>query len=194
MTDKNKENINGGLILRCKQGDRLAQFEIYRLYYKAMYNVCLRMVSRADTAEDIMQEAFLSAFTKINTFKGEVSFGAWLKRIVINRSIDFLRERKIRFEEITAVKHEDVEDNEYYLNIFNEGETERKVSEIKKAMQMLPDGYRVVLSLSLFEGYDHEEIAQILSVSESTSRSQLARAKKKLFDLLKNKQDYETVE
>lgn len=194
MTDKNKENINGELILRCKQGDRLAQFEIYRLYYKAMYNVCLRMVSRADTAEDIMQEAFLSAFTKINTFKGEVSFGAWLKRIVINRSIDFLRERKIRFEEITTVKPEDVEDNEYYLNIFNEGETERKVSEIKKAMQMLPDGYRVVLSLSLFEGYDHEEIAQILSVSESTSRSQLARAKKKLIDLLKNKQNYETVE
>jgi RNA polymerase sigma-70 factor (ECF subfamily) len=186
MVDKNKENITGELINRCKQGDRLAEFEIYRLYYKAMYNVSLRIVSRADIAEDIMQEAFLSAFRKITTFKGEVSFGAWLKRIVINKSIDFLRERKIRFEEYTAYRPEDLEESEYiYFN--EEGDTEKKVNEIKKAMQMLPDGYRIVLSLSLFEGYDHEEIAQILSVSESTSRSQLARAKKKLVEMLKNK-------
>ncbi len=194
MADKNKESDSGELIFRCKQGERLAQFELYRLYYKAMFNVSLRLVSQAEAAEDIMQEAFLSAFTKINTFKGEVSFGAWLKKIVINRSIDFLRERKIRFEELESVSNDCFEHDDGDMFTSDNTDTDHKINEIKQAMLMLPDGYRVVLSLALFEGYDHEEIAQILSVSESTSRSQLARAKRKLIELLKTNRKNGTAE
>lgn len=194
MADKNKEINTWKLILRCRQGDRLAQFDLYKLYHKAMYNISLRLVSRSEVAEDIMQEAFLSAFTKISTFKGEVSFGAWIKKIVINKSIDYLRERKIKFEELETYKPENIENGTDDIYVSDDVDTDEKIREIKQAMLMLPDGYRVVLSLALFEGYDHEEIAQILSVSESTSRSQLARAKRKLIEILKINGKNETAE
>ncbi len=82
----NYQNIHQGLIDACRHGDAKAQFEIYKLYYKAMYNSCFRILNNTQEAEDVMQEAFLSAFDKINSYKGEVSFGAWLKRIVVNRA------------------------------------------------------------------------------------------------------------
>lgn len=173
------QNIHQDLIEKCKAQDQSAQFKIYQLYYKSMYNTSLRIVGNPAEAEDIMQEAFLAAFAKIDTFKGEVSFGAWIKRIVINKSIDYHRARKVKFEELDERLEVSEEDN-------HADDTDMKVllKKIKKAIDMLADGYRIVLSLYLLEGYDHEEIGQILNISTSSSRSQLARAKQKLAELL----------
>lgn len=174
-------NLHQDLIDGCIAGDQKAQFQIYKLYYKAMFNTSLRIVSDNMEAEDIMQEAFLSAFEKIDTYSGTVSFGAWLKKIVINRSLDALNKKKAVFEDI-----------ESHLGIKDEGEDESgyeeidlKVEEVKKSIERLPDGYRIILSLYLLEGYDHDEIAGILSISSSTSRSQLSRAKQKLVQEIK---------
>lgn len=145
-----------------------------------MYNVSLRIVNDETEAEDVMQEAFLKALQKINTYRGEVSFGAWLKKIVVNRSLDVLKKRKVIFEEINERKH----DSEDYKMDVKEVNPEI----IKKAINELPDGYRVVLSLYLIEGYDHEEISGILGISNSASRTQYMRAKNKLRDILRKKE------
>jgi RNA polymerase sigma-70 factor (ECF subfamily) len=184
MIEQKGYEFHQELIERCRSGDRFAQSEIYRLYYKAMYNTCYRIVNNQVEAEDIMQESFLAAFLKINTYRGEMSFGSWLKKIVINKSIDFLRARKARFEELNEKLAGYEDEKEPELNVPDEDT--RKIARIKDAIGQLPDGFRVVLTLSLFEGYDHEEIALILKISESTSRSQLARAKKKLLEILMN--------
>jgi RNA polymerase sigma-70 factor (ECF subfamily) len=170
-------NIHQDLIDGCRNGDQKAQFQIYKLYYKAMYNTSLRIVNNSMEAEDIMQESFLSAFEKIDSYSGTVSFGAWLKRIVINRSLDALGKRKAIFEDI-----------ESYVGIIDESpeetsineEIESKAEKIKTAIKELPDGYRIILSLYILEGYDHDEISEILNISSSTSRSQLSRAKSRL--------------
>jgi RNA polymerase sigma factor (sigma-70 family) len=182
MTEQEQNNILNGLIIRCRKGDRLAQEELYKRYYKAMYNTSFRMLNDKIEAEDVMQESFLAAFLKINAFRGEMSFGTWLKRIVINKTIDVLRSRKMKFEELDERTYKEVE---YEEGVYLADDTTILVEKIKDALKNLPEGFRVVLSLSLFEGYDHEEIAMILRISESTSRSQLARAKKKLVDYLK---------
>jgi RNA polymerase sigma-70 factor (ECF subfamily) len=149
-----------------------------------MYNTSVRIVNDTMEAEDIMQESFLSAFEKIDTYSGTVSFGAWLKKIVINRSLDALGKKKAVFEDIEShvgIRDESSEDQIRYE------EMDVKVEEVKEAIEKLPDGYRVILSLYLLEGYDHDEIADILSISSSTSRSQLSRAKQKLISELKMK-------
>jgi len=181
-------DLHRDLIARCRKNDRLAQGQVYRLYYKAMYNVSYRLLNDQPEAEDAMQEAFLSAFRNISSYRGEVTFGAWLKRIVINKSIDALRLRKLKFEEInekteneTAEPDIEIDDDNYSVVI----------ERVKAGMLELPDGFRAVLSLFLFEGYDHSEIAHIFNISESTSRSQLTRARKKLAEIL-NKGKYET--
>lgn len=174
------KNIHQQIIDQCKEGNRKAQFQLYKLYYKAMYSVCIRIVNDEMEAEDVMQEAFLNAFKKIDSYKGEVSFGAWIKRIVVNRSLDYLKKRKVHFEEVTEqtteVAHYQMETKDVDVEL------------LKKAIQNLSDGYRVVLSLYLIEGYDHEEISQILGISNSASRTQLLRAKNKLRDMLKGKE------
>jgi len=174
------KNIHQELIEECRQGSQKAQFQIYKLYYKAMYSVSLRIVNDDFEAEDIMQEAFLSAFKKIESYKGEVSFGAWLKKIVVNRSLDVLKKRRVKFEEVNerTMEMPDLEGMPLEVD----------VKEIKKAIQSLPDGYRTVLSLYLIEGYDHDEISQILRISNSASRTQYSRAKSKLKELLKGKE------
>lgn len=171
------KNLHQELIDGCMAGDQKAQFQIYKLYYKAMYNTSLRIVNDSMEAEDIMQEAFLSAFEKIQTYSGTVSFGAWLKKIVINRSLDSLSRKKAIFEDIES--HIGISDNSQD-EIKRYEEIDTQVDEVKKAIERLPDGYRIILSLYLLEGYDHDEIAEILSISSSTSRSQLSRAKQKL--------------
>ena len=138
----------------------------------------MRIINNEAEAEDVMQEAFLKAFTKIETYKGEVSFGAWLKRIVINRSLDYLKKRKVKFEEI--------KEKTTQITDFQMETKEVNVQVIKNAIQKLPDGYRVVLSLYLIEGYDHEEISEILGISNSNSRTQFLRAKNKLREILKD--------
>ncbi len=174
------KNIHQDIIDGCKEGNQKAQFQLYKLYYKTMYSVSMRIINDEMEAEDVMQEAFLSAFEKIDTYKGEVSFGAWLKKIVINRSLDHLKKKRVKFEEVTE-KTERIPD--YQMEI-----KEVDVNQIKKAIQQLPVGYRVVLSLYLIEGYDHEEISQILEISNSASRTQLLRAKNKLREQLKDKE------
>jgi len=174
------ENIHQEIIEQCREGNQKAQFQLYKLYYKPMYSVCMRIINNETEAEDAMQEAFLKAFTKIDTYKGEVSFGAWLKKIVINRSLDYLKKRKVKFEEI---KEKTTQIIDYQMET-----KEVNVQVIKDAIQILPDGYRVVLSLYLIEGYDHEEISEILEISNSNSRTQFLRAKNKLREILKDKE------
>ena len=175
------------LIRQCKRGDRKAQFEIYRLYNAAMYNTTLRIVGDSDDAEDVMQEAFLKAFAKLDSYRGEVSFGAWLKRIVINKALDFLRLKREQLSleeagEIGEMMEEEAEDVDYKYS----------AESIKKTIYTLPEGYRVVLSLILLEGYDHEEVSTILNISNATSRTQYHRAKKRLIELLKHtKEDHD---
>ena len=176
-------NIHQNLIDGCKSGDQKAQFQIYKLYFKAMYNTSLRIVGDTMEAEDVMQESFLSAFEKIETYSGTVSFGAWLKKIVINRSLDTLSRKKAVFEDIDT--HRELrsvatdDDSDMFEDI------DVKVEAVRSAINKLPDGYRIILSLYLLEGYDHDEIGEILSISSSTSRSQLSRAKQKLVNELR---------
>lgn len=169
-------NIHQDLLDRCIDGDKKAQFEIYRLYYKSMYNSSLRIVDVPEEAEDIMQESFLTAFRKLKTYSGDVSFGAWLKKIVINRSLDVLRKRKVLFEELHAE-----------LPVVTEPEPETAsitVEEVKAAINSLSDGYRTILSLILLEGYDHEEVSEILGIKNVTSRTQFSRARQRLREIL----------
>jgi RNA polymerase sigma-70 factor (ECF subfamily) len=177
-------NIHQDLLDGCKTGDQKAQFQIYKLYYKAMYNTSLSILNDSMEAEDVMQESFLSAFEKIDTYSGTVSFGAWLKKIVVNRSLDTLSRRKAIFEDIEF--HVGIRD-ESNDDMVQKEEVDVRVEEVKEAINRLPDGYRIILSLYLLEGYDHDEIAEILSISSSTSRSQLSRAKQKLISELKKK-------
>lgn len=144
-----------------------------------MFNTSLRILKDVAEAEDVMQEGFLKAFQNIKSYSGEVSFGAWLKKIIVNTSLDTLRKRKIEFEDINDANIPEYEENSH------DYEMEYQVEMVKKAILSLADGYRIVLSLYLLEGYDHDEIGEILNISASTSRSQLARAKKKLIEELK---------
>ena len=173
--DKHVELVN-----ECRNGSRKAQFELYKLYANAMYNVALRIVNDDAEAEDVLQEAFLDAFNRVKDFRQETTFGLWLKQIVINRAINYLRKRKL---DLISLDDVEVADEPNY----DESETVLKVEAIKAAIAELPDGYRVVLTLYLFEGYDHEEIAHILKITENTSRSQYMRAKRKLNSLLETK-------
>jgi RNA polymerase sigma factor (sigma-70 family) len=173
-------DINYKLIESCSKGDKKAQFELYKRYAGAMYNTCYRMLKNSVEAEDVMQEGFLKAFQHIGTYSGNVSFGSWLKKIIINCSLDVLRKNKIEFENIDDIKKLEAEENDFA----EESIVAHQVEEVKLAIARLPEGYRIVLSLYLLEGYDHDEIAEITGISASTSRSQLVRAKKKLLELL----------
>ncbi len=145
-----------------------------------MFNTSLRIVNDTAEAEDIMQESFLDAFQRLDSYSGEGSFGSWLKRIVINRSLDYLRKLRetIPIEEVVNDLPETFEDN-------REEEIQLQVAGIKKAIFQLPEEYRVVLSLFLLEGYDHDEIAQILNISNQLSRTRYSRARQKLLGILK---------
>ncbi len=178
-------NVHQDLIDLCMQGDREAQFRIYGLYYKAMYNTSLRIVKDPGEAEDIMQDSFMSAFEKIGTYGGAVSFGAWLKKIVVNRSLDRIRQRKMYFETLDESIAGEMSDDGAEAEAETLEEIALDVERIRKAIMQLPDGFRIVLSLHLLEGYDHEEIGQILGISPSTSRSQFTRARQKLIQILK---------
>ena len=174
-------DIHSQLIDECRNGSSKAQFEIYKLYYKAMYNTSLRFVKDPMEAEDVMQEAFLAAFRNIDSFRGEVSFGSWLKRIVVNRSLDVLKKKSLDLEPLEEGRTIiDTDDSDEY-------EANYKVEQVKKAIALLPDSYRVLLTLHLIEGYDHEEIAQIMEMSNAAVRTGYSRARKRLQELLETK-------
>lgn len=173
-------NIHHELIDACRKGERTAQFKIYKLYYKAMYNTALRIVNDTAEAEDIMQDSFLDAFKRVGSYTGEGSFGSWLKRIVVNNSLDSLRRRKetISVDDESLEIPEDNEDN-------REEEIMHQVKEVREAIAQLPEDNRVVLSLFLLEGYDHEEISEILHITNQLSRTRYSRARQKLLGMLK---------
>jgi len=164
------------LLKACQRGDRRAQMEVYRRYHEAMYHVAFRILNDAMEAEDQMQEGFMDAFSKLSSFRGDASFGSWLKRIIVNRCLNKLKANKRMFEQ------EALEDHHHAIEDVPEAawQTPANISLVKEAIQDLPEGYRVILSLYLLEGYDNNEIAKILNISPGTSRSQYTRAKAKL--------------
>jgi RNA polymerase sigma-70 factor (ECF subfamily) len=173
------------LVQQCIDGKPSAYRSLYDRYSKAMYNTALRIVNRVPDAEDILQESFTDAFMQLKNFENKSTFGAWLKQIVVYKSINFLKRQQLSLIDIDNVS-EPPDENE-----IDDETVWYTVDLIKQTVQELPDGYRTVLSLYLFEGYDHEEIAEILNVAQSTVRTQYIRAKQKLLTLLKVKEVHE---
>jgi len=177
-------DIHHDLIEKCKAGNSYAEYELYRLYSRAMFNTAFRICGSREEAEDALQESFLSAFRNIDSYRKESTFGAWLKRIVINKSLSAIRKKQhetIMIEEVTEepeAEHASFDD----LSL--------SVNRIKEAILKLPLGFRTVLSLYLMEGYDHKEISDILNISESTSKTQYKRAKDKLKNILEKEVNY----
>ncbi len=166
------------LVERCKEGRREAQFELYRLYSRAMFNTALRMVGNSADAEDLLQSVFIEVFTKLDSFRYESTVGAWMKRITVNKCINFLKSRRLVFAELTERNDRSDEAHE------PEREPRFTTEKINYAIGQLPDGYRVVFNLYALEGYDHEEIGQVLGITEATSKSQYSRAKARLREML----------
>jgi len=167
--------IHAPLIEECRSGNSRAQFRLYNLYSKAMYNLAYRILNNREVAEDILQEAFVECFRSINTFRFESTFGAWLKKIVVNKCINQLKKKKIDITLCETLPPVIIDEDE---------EVTYDTTKIFKGIETLPDGYRVILTLYLLEGYDHSEISQILGITESTSKSQYSRAKEKLRNVL----------
>lgn len=168
------------LVEKCKANDRQAQLKLYRQYCDGMFGVAMRFLKNADDAEDVLQESFIKAFQRIHQFKGEVTFGAWLKRIVVNGSIDFLKSKHQKTEEL----------DENYMHVAEEDDwsVEESISleQVKAAIEELPGKYRYVVQLFLVEGFDHSEISQVLGISDTASRTRLLRGKAQLKEKLKD--------
>ena len=173
-----KEEHIDTLLQQCLEGKQNAQLTVYNRYYKAMYNTSLRIVKNGDEAEDVMQESFLKAFTKLHTFKGEVAFGAWLKRIVINNSIQHYRKQQKMSEIALDEVLYKVEDNE--TSVPDHAFTELKAQKVMETMVRLKDNYRISLTLHLIEGYDYEEVSRIMNISYANCRTTISRAKDSL--------------
>ncbi|MDD5571750.1 MAG: sigma-70 family RNA polymerase sigma factor [Bacteroidales bacterium] len=178
-----QEDIHKKLVERCIRGERNAQFELYKLYSKAMFNICCRMLNNRTDAEDMLQEIFSDAFVRLQSFRFDSTIGAWLKRITVNKCINEINRRKTKLEYVEEVPE--------IINAEEEEKMGISVDKVKNAMEVLPNGSRIVFSLYLLEGYDHEEIGQILNISESTSKTQYMRAKQKVKEILIS-QGYET--
>ena len=171
--------IHAPLIEDCRKGNRKAQFRLYEQYSKAMYNLAYRILNNREDAEDILQEAFVECFRNLDSFRFESTFGAWLKKIIVNKCINHIKKKKIDLtlcETLPTTIYEEEEEVIY------------ETRKIFKSIELLPDGYRIILTLYLLEGYDHSEISQILGISESTSKSQYSRAKEKLKNILSKNQ------
>lgn len=165
------------IVEQCKAGNASSQYELYSRYVDAMFNVGLRFLGNTEDAEDIVQDSFVDAFKNLNDFKYESSFGVWLKRIVINKSINHLKAKRIPVVPM--------EPHEFHLADEEPPEAEATdIEKVKRGIALLPDGYRQIINLYLIEGYDHVEIGEILEISTSTSKSQYHRAKKKLLEII----------
>ncbi|MFT5779612.1 MAG: RNA polymerase sigma factor (sigma-70 family) [Crocinitomicaceae bacterium] len=165
---RNAFDIHQDLIEGSKNGDRKAQKALFDLYSKAMFNIGVRLLGNTEDAADVAQDTFIDAFTKLDQFKGTSSFGAWMKRIMINKSINFLNRKKIHFElvvDVASTEEDELEDQDFLMQ------------QLMASLPDLPEGCRVIFTLFYFEGFDHDEIASILKISKSTSKSQLSRAR-----------------
>ena len=175
------KDIHQDLIDRCMNNDRIAQMKLYDLYHRAVYNSIIRIVKDPMEAEDLLQDSFLSAFSNMKNFRAESSFGTWIKKIAINRSLNFLQKQSLDIIDIPEGNIPDqIEESESTYDKYS-------LSEISNEINQLPEGYRIVLNLHLIEGMDHEEIGQILNIKPVTSRSQYMRGKEKLVMNLKSK-------
>lgn len=165
------------LVEKSKSGHRSSQYQLYELYVDAMYNIGMRMLGIKEDAEDIVQDSFVEAFKNLASFKYESTFGAWLKRIVINKSINHLKVKRIQLAPIDS--------HDYYLKEEeNENVEAVDIQKVKIGIEKLPPGYKQIINLYLIEGYDHNEIGEVLAISTSTSKSQYHRAKKKLIEII----------
>ena len=175
------KDIHYDLVEACRQNDQAAQIQIYDLYYKAMYNVSLRIVNDTAEAEDVMQDSFIEAFSKIDSYREEGAFGSWLKRIVVNNSINVIRKRKetVSIDEVEMeLKDPGETDKEYSENVFC------RLEEIRDGIKKLPGQYKTIISLHLLEGYDHQEISEILDTTYGNIRTRYSRAKQKLLQII----------
>ena len=170
--------IHQDLIAESIRGSNKARYQLYQLYSKAMFNVCYRMMNQREEAEDMLQEAFVQAFEKLDTFRNDSGFGTWLKTITIRTCINALNKRKVDLRYMDDLQRFERAEEEPEEALYT-------TQNILEAMNQLPEGGRLVFSLYLLEGYDHGEIAQILGISESTSKSQYMRAKRRVYELLK---------
>jgi RNA polymerase sigma factor (sigma-70 family) len=168
-----QNDVVNGLIRASISGDRSAQYRLYKLYSTAMYNICTRMVNNKTEAEDLLQEVFLKVFRELSRFRGDCSFGVWAKRITINHCLSHLRKKKIILADIREISDEDYPDEPVEESLV----TPEMVHEAIKA---LPDGCRIIFVMHQMENYKHREIAQMLGLSESTSKSQYQHARKLL--------------
>ncbi|MEO1013237.1 MAG: RNA polymerase sigma factor [Bacteroidota bacterium] len=169
------------VVEQCKSNDRKAQIQLYEKYCQGMFQVAMRLLQNADDAEDVVQESFIKAFQKIHQYRGEVTFGAWLKKIVVHRSIDFLKSRKQRYVPL----------DETYMHVAQEEDwtvtDEITVDQVKSAMVQLPEKYKYVVMMYLVEGLDHGEISEILQITQTACRTRLLRGKEQLRELLKQR-------
>jgi len=172
------------LVARCRHGDKRAQMEIYDRYYKAMYNTAYRIIGHSAEAEDIMQESFLNAFTKIESFKENSTFGAWLKRIVVNESITAYK----KIAKLGEVSYNDELKNEVDndISLNEDDKNNKKVRLILSQIKLLKNNYRLGLTLHLIEGYNYEEICEIMNISYANCRTMISRAKESLRKKLEN--------
>lgn len=170
------------LIEECKAHNRKAQLKLYKKYCDGMFVVASRFFRDTSEAEDVMQEAFINAFTKLHQYSGEVTFGAWLKRIVINKCLDHLKSKKLEFVALNEHLLDKVKDSEVDNWQVDDG---IGLDEVKLEIESLPEKYRIPLMLYLMEGYDHEEISEILKISQVASRTLVHRGRKKLQEKLK---------
>ena len=172
-------DITQMLVDRVRKGDQQSMYRLYKMYVQAMYNVSIRIVSNQLDAEDILQESFASAFSHLKTYNGEASFGAWLKRIVINKSINHVKKQKTGLIDADCLPEtEDIPDE----NDFSDDDLFADISPemIHEAIKTLPEKAKMVFNLYLLEDYPHKDIARMLDISESTSKSQYQRARKLL--------------
>lgn len=172
-------NIHGDLIEQSKKGDRRAQKSLFDLYSRAIFNIGVRILGNTNDAADVTQDTFVDAFTKLDQFAYRSTFGAWLKQIMVNKSLNFLQQRKIHFD--TDEVEEILIEEEDPLDL------EEMMIQLNVSLSNLPEGCRIVFTLYHFEGLDHQEIADKLKISVSTSKSQLKRARTLLRELLTEK-------
>ncbi len=170
--------VHSHLIDKCKDNDPKAQMQLYDLYCKAMYNTACNMIKDDVIAQDVMQESFIKAFKKVETYNGSASFGSWLKKIVINHSLDWLKKQKLKTVELDEQVISIIDDDNWEI------ENKTSLQDIYNCIELLPNKCKNVVKLYLLEGYDHQEVAQILKISEVASRSQLSRGKMRLKELL----------
>lgn len=169
------------LVEQCKEHNRKAQMALYKQYCDGMFIVAQRYLRDTAAAEDAMQEAFIKSFQKLGQFKGDVTFGAWLKRIVINTCLDVIKMKKLETESINEEIFTIIDTDDDWST-----EDETTVNEVMAAIEELPANYKTAVKLFLIEGYDHQEISEILDISENASRTYLHRGKMKLKEKLKH--------